>query len=132
MWSVLQTITIIQAMNWLLIHKNIGKWKNKAHKKFHFLGKPVYICFLYYFTQCRLNWKVTASFETPLILTGHLVLPNFYGLNLIHKSQTFSSNTITYHPYSVFWYSIKNGALYIFNTCEFLYLQHRTGKHFHH
>jgi len=31
-------IIIIQVINWLLVHKNVGKWKNKAHKKFHLLG----------------------------------------------------------------------------------------------
>jgi len=80
MWSVLQTIIIIHAINWYWYTKTLGNGKTKAHKKFRFLGKSVYICFLYYFTHCHLNLKVTASFETALILTGHLVLPIFYGL----------------------------------------------------
>jgi hypothetical protein len=50
------------------------RWKMEGQgtQKFHFLGKSVYIYFLYYFTLCRLNLKVQANFEPALVLTGHL------------------------------------------------------------
>jgi hypothetical protein len=54
-------------------------WEMEEHitQKHHFLSRSVYICFMYYFTLCHLNLKVTASFGPNLSLTQHLILRIF-------------------------------------------------------